>query len=68
MTDKRDRETAKTIRRLRRVERADLRKLRTLRRHLKFLPRRSLEGVLVDPLILDTHKHLHYLRTIRHLT
>jgi hypothetical protein len=67
MTPKRDPETAKAIRRLRRAERADLRKLRALRRHLKFLRRHSLDGVLIDSLILDTHKHLRYLRTIQHL-
>jgi hypothetical protein len=67
MTHKRDPETAKTIRRLRRAERADLRELRALRRHLKFLRRHSLDGVLIDSLILDTHKHLRYLRTIQHL-
>jgi len=67
MTRTRDRETAKQVRRLRRTERADLRHLFALRRHLKFLRRHSLDGVLVDSLILDTRKHLRYLRTIQHL-
>jgi len=67
MTRKRDPETAKQIRKLRRTERADLRQLHALRRHLKFLRRHSLDGVLVDSLILDTRKHLRYLRTIQHL-
>lgn len=67
MTRKRDPETAKQIRRLRRTEGADLRQLHALRRHLKFLRRHSLDGVLVDSLILDTRKHLRYLRTIQHL-
>jgi hypothetical protein len=34
---------------------------------LKFLRRHSLNGVLVDSLILDTRKHLRYLRTIESL-
>jgi hypothetical protein len=67
MRRKRDPETAKAIRRLRRAERTDLRKLRALRRHLRFLRRHSLNGVLVDAIILDTHKHLRYLRTIQRL-
>ena len=67
MTRKRDPETAKQIRRLRRTERTDLGQLRALRRHLKFLRRHSLDGVLIDSLILDTRKHLRYLRTIQHL-
>jgi hypothetical protein len=41
--------------------------LRALRRQLKFLRRRSLNGVLVDALILDTRKHLGYLRAIQRL-
>jgi hypothetical protein len=64
---KHDPETAKAIRRLRRAERTDLRKLRALRRHLRFLRRDSLNGVLVDAIILDTHKHLRYLRSIQRL-
>jgi len=67
MTRKPDPQAAKQIRRLRRAERADLRQLHALRRHLKFLRRHSLDGVLVDSLILDTRKHLRYLRTIQRL-
>ncbi len=67
MTPKPDPAIAAATRRLRRSERADLRRLRSLRRRLKFLRRHSLNGVLVDSLILDTRKHLGYLRAIQRL-
>lgn len=67
MTPSKDPELASATRRLRRSEKKDLRELRSLRRRLKFLRRHSLNGVLVDSLILDTRKHLRYLRTIESL-
>ena len=67
MIRKADPAVAATTRRLRRAERKDLRQLRALRRHLKSLRRHSLDGVLIDSLILDTRKHLGYLRTIQRL-
>ncbi len=67
MTRRPDPAMAATTRRLRREERKDLRKLRSLRRHLGFMRRSSLDGVLVDALILDTRKHLRYLKTIQRL-
>jgi hypothetical protein len=67
MTRKPNPGTAAAIKRLRRAERSDLRELRALRRRLKFLRRHSLDGVLVDALLLDTRKHLRYLRTIGQL-
>jgi hypothetical protein len=67
MIRKADPAIAVAMRRLRRAERTDLRQLRALRRRLKFLRRHSLDGVLVDSLILDTRKHLRYLRTIQRL-
>jgi hypothetical protein len=65
MTRRPDPEIAAATRRLRRAERADLRRLRTLRR--KFSRSRSLNGVLVDSLMLDTRKHIRYLRAIQRL-
>ena len=67
MTPKKDPELAVATRKLIRAEKKDLRELRMLRRRLKFLRRHSLNGVLVDSLILDTRKHLRYLRTIKRL-
>jgi hypothetical protein len=67
MTPKPDPQIAAATRRLLRSERSDLRRLRALRRRLKFLRRHSLNGVLVDSLILDTRKHLGYLRAIQRL-
>lgn len=67
MTPREDPELAAATRQLRRAEKKDLRELRALRRRLKFLRRHSLNGVLVDSLILDTRKHLRYLRTIKSL-
>jgi hypothetical protein len=67
MIRKRDPAAAAAVKRLRRAERQDLRTLRSLRRKLKFMRRHSLDGVLVNSLILDTHKHLRYLRTLRRL-
>ncbi len=67
MTRKKDPALAAATRRLLRAERKDLRELRALRRRLKFLRRHSLNGVLLDSLILDTRKHLRYLRTIEKL-
>lgn len=67
MTPRSDPEIAAATRKLRRSERADLRELRSLRRRLKFLRRGSLNGVLVDAFILDTRKHLGYLRAIQRL-
>ena len=67
MTPRRDPAIAAATRRLRRSERRDLRELRALRRRLKFLRRHSLNGVLLDALILDTRKHLGYLRAIQRL-
>ncbi len=55
------------LRKLRAFERHDLRQLRALRRRLAFLRRDSLDGVLVSALILDTRKHLLYLRRLRRL-
>jgi hypothetical protein len=65
MTRKPDPEIAAATKRLRQAERTDLRKLRGLRR--KFSQRRSLNGVLVDSLMLDTRKHIRYLRAIQRL-
>ena len=56
------------IRRLRAFERQDLRQLRKLRRQLGNLRRDSLNGLLVDALIMDTRKHQHYLRRLDRLT
>lgn len=67
MIRKADPAVAATTRRLRRAERKDLRQLRALRRQLKFMRRTSLDGVLVDSLILDTRKHLRYLHTLQRL-
>ena len=67
MIRKADPAIAATTRRLRRGERKDLHQLRALRRRLKFMRRSSLNGVLVDSLILDTRKHLGYLRTLQRL-
>ena len=67
MLRQRDSQTASAVRRLRRIERRDLWDLRRLRHRLGFLRRDSLNGVLVNALILDTRKHLHYLRTMRRL-
>lgn len=58
------RQLRKSIRRLRSFERHDLHQLRKLRRRLGFLRRDSLGGVLVSAMILDTRKHLLYLRTL----
>jgi hypothetical protein len=65
MTRQPDPEIAAATKRLRQAERTDLRRLRTLRR--KFSQRRSLNGVLVDSLMLDTRKHIRYLRAIQRL-
>ena len=67
MTPKPDPEVKAATRRLRRSEQGDLRHLRSLRRRLKFLRRNSLNGVLVDSLILDTRKHIGYLRAVERL-
>jgi hypothetical protein len=58
----------KSVRRLRAFERHDLRRLRALKRRLAFLRRDSLDGVLVSALMLDTRKHLLYLRRLARLT
>ena len=55
------------VRRLRAFERHDLRQLRKLERRLGFMRRASLNGVLVRALIMDTRKHLLYLRTLDRL-
>jgi len=67
MTPKKDPELKAVTKQLRKAERKDLRQLRSLRRRLKSLRRHSLNGVLIDSLILDTRKHLRYLRTIEGL-
>ena len=56
-----------SVRRLRACERKDLRELRRLRRHLGVLRDSSLHGVLVSALIIDTRKHLLYLKTLARL-
>ena len=57
----------KNVRRLRSFERHDLRELRKLERRLGFLRRDSINGVLVRALIMDTRKHLRYLRALDRL-
>jgi hypothetical protein len=57
----------RSVKRLRAFERHDLRQLRKLDRHLKFLRRDSLNGVLVSAMIMDTRKHLRYLRALRRI-
>jgi rubrerythrin len=57
----------RTVRRLRGVERRDLRSLRTLRRKLGVLREGALHGALVDAMVLDTKKHLRYLRRLDQL-
>jgi len=56
-----------SVHRLRGFERRDLRELRRLKRRFRFLRRDSLDGVLVHALIIDTRKHLLYLRTLNRL-
>jgi len=56
-----------SVHRLRTFERRDLRELRRLKRRFRFLRRDSLNGVLVGALIIDTRKHLLYLRALRRL-
>ena len=56
-----------SVRRLRSFERRDLRELRKLKRRFRFMRRDSLNGVLVEALIIDTHKHLLYLRALHRL-
>ena len=67
MSHKRDPVAAAAAKRLRRAERKDLRALRTLRRKLGVLRRHSLDGVLVDSMIVDTYKHLRYVRALQRL-
>jgi hypothetical protein len=67
MIHRRDPAAAAATKRLRRAERHDMRALRSLRRKLKFMRRRSLDGVIVDSMIMDTRKHLRYLRTLARL-
>jgi hypothetical protein len=67
MIKHRDPAAAAATKRLRRAERHDLRALRSLRRKLKFMRRQSLDGVIVDSMILDTRKHIRYLRTLERL-
>jgi hypothetical protein len=54
----------RSVRQLRGFERHDLRQLRRFERRLGFMRRDSLHGVLVRALIMDTRKHLLYLRTL----
>ncbi len=69
LTRSHDRRTLKkSVRRLRAFERRDLRELRKLRRRFRVLHRDSLNGVLVRALIIDTHKHLLYLRALNRIT
>ena len=56
-----------SVRKLRAFERHDLRQLRKLERRLGFLRRESINGVLVRALIMDTRKHLAYLRALNRL-
>lgn len=60
-------ELRERIHRLRVFERRDLRALRRLERRFGFLRRDSLNGVLVGALIMDTRKHLLYLRALDRL-
>ncbi len=62
-----DAELRTTLRRFRAVERHDLRSLRKLRRKLGVLRDGALHGALVDALVLDTKKHLRYLRRLEQL-
>jgi hypothetical protein len=69
LTRSHDRRALKaSVRRLRAFERRDLHELRRLNRRFRFLRRDSLNGVLVRALIIDTRKHLLYLRTLNRLT
>lgn len=61
------RELRKSVKRFQAIERHDLRKLRSFRRRLALLRRDSLNEVLVSALILDTRKHLLYLRRLERL-
>ena len=56
-----------SVHQLRVFERRDLHELRKLKRRFRFLRRDSLNGVLVRALIMDTRKHLLYLRTLDRL-
>ena len=68
LTRSHDRRALKaSIHRLRRFERRDLRELRRLERRFRSLRRDSLNGVLVRALIVDTRKHLLYLRALDRL-
>lgn len=68
LTRSHDRHALKaSVHRLRKFERRDLRELRKLKRRLHFMRRDSLNSVLVGALIVDTHKHLLYLRALNRL-
>jgi hypothetical protein len=62
-----DPELRRTLRRLRAAERRDLWSLRRLRRKLGVLRHDSLHGALVDALVLDTKKHLRFVRRMEQL-
>lgn len=53
-----------SVRRLRAFERRDLRQLKKLERRLGVLRRDSINGVLVRSLVMDTRKHLLYLKML----
>jgi hypothetical protein len=57
-------ELKQCVRRLQAYERHDLRKLKKLKRRLGVLRRDSINGTLVRALIMDTRKHLLYLKTL----
>jgi hypothetical protein len=61
------RQLRKSVKRFRAIERHDLRQLRAFRRRLALLRRDSLNEVLVSALILDTRKHLLFLRRLERL-
>jgi hypothetical protein len=68
LTRSHDRDALKaSVRRLRKFERRDLRELRKLKRRFRFMRRDSLNDVLVGALIIDTRKHLLYLRALDRL-